>query len=788
MTQRRMAICAVLVTAIAFLSGCGVTRRIPEGEYLLTKNIVEVDKSAPKNERVPAGDIEEYIHQKPNKKILGINFGVWLYAQANPDKQDAWNNFLRRVGEEPVYFDYAQTVNSAKNIRTYLFSRGFFNATEEYGIDTIQKRKRIKVTYRGKQNTPYRIGKISYDFRDPFLENIILDQERHTLLKSGEIYNDKTLDEERTRIADYLKNIGYYGFNVSNITYLADSTIGNHTVDLTMVVHPRLVGYNDNGSPRYASNSVYRIKNINVFPNYDPTISYLDSTNRARLDTVQYRGLNIIYDDVLRMRPKVLSNNIKLTEGNLYDNSLVDKTYANLISLGNYRSVNILFEEDADERRKNRVTYIGSDSLKSTDQTNEAYLTCNILGTQTKRNGFLFDVEGSTTSTFYGLRATVGYQNKNLFRGSEMFDVSFSAGYEFLKSGSKRTSYELGGAVGLEIPRFILPGNIDHSPNVNAPRTRIALSINQQDRVYYQRTLSTVNWAYHWNNGVFSTFTLRPIDWSLIKMGHIEESFKQQLKNPYLLNSYTSQLLAGISGQYVFNNQVRNINGNAVVVRANVETVGNLLDGVMHLFAKPSAEGVYKIWGIPYSQYVRGDVSFSQKIVFGKNSSMAYRFYAGAGYSYGNASSLPFDRLFFSGGANSMRGWAARTLGPGGSPQPQNVDYPIQFGNMKLEANLEYRFKIWAMIQGAAFADVGNVWFLSSRDTNEPAAVFHPDTFYKQLGFDAGLGLRLDITFAILRLDWGVQIHNPNWPEGQRWIHNFKWNNMALNFGVGYPF
>ncbi|MBP3425700.1 MAG: BamA/TamA family outer membrane protein [Rikenellaceae bacterium] len=786
--KRLVGILSVCAVVMALLSGCGVTRRIPEGEYLLAKNIVEIDKSAPKNERVPASDIEEYIHQKPNKKVLGINFGVWLYAQANPDKQDAWNNFLRRVGEEPVYFDLNQTENSAKNIRTYLFSRGFFNATEDYRIDTIQKRKRVKVTYSGKQNTPYRIGKISYDFRDPFLENIILDQQRHTLLKSGEIYNDQTLDDERTRIADYLKNIGYYGFNVSNITYEADSTVGNHTVDLTMVVHPRLTGYNDNGSPRYASNSVYRIRNINVFPNYDPTISYLDSTNRARLDTVQYRGLNIIYDGVLRMRPKVLSNNIKLTANNLYDNSLVDKTYANLISLGNYRSVNVLFEEENNIGHQTQVTYIGSDSLKSTDQTNEAYLTCNILGTQTKRNGFLFEIEGSTTSTFYGLRATVGYQNKNLFRGSEMLDVSLSAGYEFLKSGSKRTSYEMGGAVGLEIPRFLLLGNIDRSPNVNAPRTRVAVSVNQQDRVYYQRTLSTINWAYNWNNGVFSTFTVRPIDWSLIKMGHLDESFKKQLKNPYLINSYTSQLIAGISGQFVFNNQVRNINGDAVVVRANVETAGNLVDGLSHLFGKPSAEGVYKLFGIPYSQYVRGDVNFSQKFVLGKRSSMAYRLYAGAGYSYGNASSLPFDRLFFSGGANSMRGWAARTLGPGGSPQPTDVDYPIQFGNMKLEANLEYRFKIWSMIHGAAFADVGNVWFLSGRDTDDPAAVFRLDSFYKQLGFDAGLGLRLDITFAILRLDWGVQIHNPNWPEGQRWIHDFKWKNMALNFGVGYPF
>jgi hypothetical protein len=555
-----------------------------------------------------------------------------------------------------------------------------------------------------------------------------------------------------------------------------------------MVVHRKLTGYNDNGSPRYANNSVYRVNQINVFPNYDPTISYLDSTNLARLDTVQYRGLNIIYDGKLRMRPKVLSNNIKLNEGNLYDNSLVDKTYANLISLGNYRSVNMVFEESQTPKRGAQVTYIAGDSITGTTSTNESYLTCNILGVQTLRNGFLFEVEGSTTSTFYGLRATVGYRNKNLFRGSEQLDVTFSSGCEFLKTGTRRVSYELGGAIGLSIPRFIFPGNLDRSPRVNAPRTKIAISLNEQDRAYYQRTLANVNWAYSWTNGTFSSFTIRPVDWSLIRMGHIEQRFKEQLRNPYLINSYTSQLITGISGQYVFNNQVRDIEGDAVVFRANVETAGNLLDGLSHWWGKPDAQGTYRLFGIPYSQYVRGDISFSQKIVLGSRSALAYRIYGGAGYSYGNASSLPFDRLFFSGGANSMRGWAARTLGPGGSLAPTHVDYPTQFGNMKLEANLEYRFGIWGMLHGAAFADVGNVWFNSSRDTDDPAAVFHLDSFYKQLGFDAGLGLRLDITFAVLRLDWGVQIHNPNKPAGQRWIHDFRWSNMARNFGVGYPF
>ena len=230
--KRIVGISIVLITASLLLSACGVTRRIPDGEYLLAKNIIEVDKSCPKSERISADEIEEYIHQKPNKRIFGINFSMWLYSLADPNKSDGWNNFLRRVGEEPVYFNYNKAISSANNIRTYMFSRGFFNAVEEFSVDTLHKRKRIIVTYKGKQKQPYRIGNISYEFRDPLLKDVVMEEMSNTLLKTGEIYDATTLDEERTRIVNHLQNVGYYNFDVGSITYLSDSTAGNHTVDL----------------------------------------------------------------------------------------------------------------------------------------------------------------------------------------------------------------------------------------------------------------------------------------------------------------------------------------------------------------------------------------------------------------------------------------------------------------------------------------------------------------------------------------------------------------------------
>jgi outer membrane protein assembly factor BamA len=283
-------------------------------------------------------------------------------------------------------------------------------------------------------------------------------------------------------------------------------------------------------------------------------------------------------------------------------------------------------------------------------------------------------------------------------------------------------------------------------------------------------------------------YQLRPLDFNWLSVGYINEDFFNSLQNEYLRQSYKTQAILGLSASYVYNNQNKNVGGSATLLRANFESAGNLLNLIGVAFLDKSSEGKYNLFGTPYSQYVRGDVCISRKIVLGEKTAIAGRIFAGVGVPYGNSSALPFDRMFYVGGSNSMRGWAPRTLGPGNTPA-QDTAYPVQMGDMRLEANLEFRFPIWWMFHGATFLDLGNVWYLGGSEAQVPAdGVFHFDKFYKQLGFNTGIGIRLDIDFAILRLDWGIQLHNPNRPEGERWISNFKWKNTSLNFGVGYPF
>lgn len=773
-------------------SACSVTRKIPDGQYLLQQVKIEADKSAPRKERITAAELEKYVRQTPNKRFLGTDFYVWLYEQADSDKQNWWNNWKRRIGQEPVLLDMGLTRRSADNLNIYMVSKGFRASNVTFEVDTVSRRKRARITYRTRQGEPYRIDSISYEFRDKFLEQIILPDTVRTLLHKGDIFDITVLDHERERIAAYLKERGYYNFSVNNIEYVADTLAGGHKVDLQMVVKQNLTGYNERGLPLMDNNMVYRIDQINVFPGYDPIAARTDSTLLSRLDTLYYRGLNIIYEKRPNLRPAILRQAVPLYPNYVYNSAQVNRTYTDLMALGYFKSAKIEFvEQPRSADVTNYVSYIGASADSTqTRYTQEGYLQCNILCTPALKQSFKVDLEGSTTSSFYGLKATVGYQNRNIFRGAEAFDISFTAGYEFMKApdARKKRATEFGVTTGLTFPRFLMPWRTRRFRSANQPKTKVELAVNFQDRPYYRRTLSSAGINYLWTNNRYSSFSLRPVDINVVDVNRLDSTFLGKTTNKYLRNSFRTQFIGGMSFGYVYNNQRKNLGGNATIIRFNFETAGNLIDAVDRLFyARPKDGDPAKIFGIEYSQYFRTDLSLSRKVMLGEVTALVGRIYGGVAMAYGNSSAVPFDRQFYAGGSNGMRGWAPRTLGQGSVPNPRD-DFPVQTGDVKLEANLELRFPIWGIVHGATFFDLGNIWYIRQNADYSDDAVFHFDKFYKQLGFNTGLGLRLDIKFAVLRLDWGVQLHNPNNPAGERWIRNLRWKNTALNFGVGYPF
>lgn len=781
----------MLIALLGILcSACSVTRKLSEGEYLLQRVKIDADKEAPKDERITAYTLEQYVRQTPNKHFLGTNFYVWVHNLANPQKKNWWNNLKRKVGEEPVLLDLSLTHKSAQNLKTYMDSRGYYTSGVEYDIDTTRRAKRAYVTYRTHQGEPYRISSISYDFRDKQLAPVIEADSAQSLLRVGDIFDISTLDKERERITSYLNNRGYYNFSINNIEYRIDTLQGNHTAGVRMIVKRNITGYDERGRAITANNRIYRISEINVIPDYDPAVA-ADDYRKLLRDTTYYQGLNIISHGKPNVRPAVMHSAIPLTPNTTYNASQVDRTYSEIMSLGYFKSARIAFEEVPGNGEVSHYAGEGRTaySPRTFSDIEEGALKCYILCSPTLKQSYNIELEGSTTSSFYGLSATVGYQNRNLFRGVETFNAALTFGYEYMKAPntSRRRANEVGVTMGMQFPRFIAPFHIQ-TRNINMPRTKLELSFNYQDRPYYRRDLSRVTWTYSWRslNGRYM-YQLRPLDLNWINVGYMDENFFSSLQNEYLRQSYLTQAIVGLSGSYTYNNQNKNANGNATLLRANFESAGNVLNLAEKIFSKKE-DGYYKILGVRYSQYVRGDVSLSRKITLGERTAIAGRIFAGVGVPYGNSTALPFDRMFYVGGSNSMRGWSPRTLGPGNTPA-QDTPYPVQMGDMRLEANLELRFPIWGMFHGATFLDLGNVWYLERDEHEVPQdGIFHWDSFYKQLGLNTGVGLRIDIKFVILRLDWGIQLHSPNEPAGERWIHNFKWKNTALNFGVGYPF
>lgn len=779
----------LLAVVSAVAGACAVARHVPKGESVLNKTTVEIDKTIPRDQRVSRKDLEGYVLQTPARRFIQLNLPVWVYNMADPEKTNGWNNFLRKLGNKPVVHDSLKTVISADNMELYLRSRGYFDAESFYSIE-YKRRQKVNVKYGVRQGEPYRIGSIKYDFRDKFLEQVILSDNTGTLIREGDVLDLPRLDNERTRVAGILKNKGYYNFSVDNISFVADTLTDDHNVDLTVIVKQHISGIDAKGDPIEDNNAIYRIKQIYLFQDYDTAQAAHDTTRSGGLDTLYYNGLNIISQGKPNVRPATMRRAINLYPEYIYSYNDVQRVYNNIIRLGFFKSVSILFSEVECEE-DNYVTIIDSDDGENVQHTAEKYLNCTIICIPGLLQSYSLDLEATTSSSFYGLKSALTYQNRNLFRGSEQFSIGISGGYEFLKARQLSDSYEIGVSSSLQVPRFLIPFPVDRANKVARPQTRVEFSINMQNRSKYRRTISGGRWGYSWALGRYKTISFRPLDVSIVKMGYIDQEFYDNIQNPYLQNSYESQMILGFSGSYVYSNNTYSLRGSSLLCRFNWETSGNLLYGISNAFGlRKNSSDQYTFLGVPYSQYVRMDISVSNNIpITTRDLCFVYRVYGGVAVSYGNSTAVPNTRLFYSGGANSMRGWAVRTLGQGNMPEISKNDYPAQMGNVKLELNAELRFPMWKALKGAVFFDLGNIWLLDNMaSSSDEAGVFHFDSFYRQLGFNTGFGLRLDLNIAVLRLDWGVQLHNPNRAAGERWIKRFHYSDTALSFGIGYPF
>ncbi len=674
-------------------------------EYILVRNVIVPDRSVPPAQRITAAEVAPYIRLAPAPRL--------------------------RFGGTPTALDSALIVRSQHNIEAYIRGRGYYDSHLDWNVEL--RGRRAQVTYVISQGQPYRIGGVNYALYDSLPVDTVT-----RVVNRGDIFDIEALDAERRRITADMRRRGYYRFTVNNIEFVADTTRADRLVELTLAVRENIAGYNERGEPAYAPNRRYGIGQVVVDPDRN--------SSAAPVDTIRVDGLDIVSRGKMRLRVRTLRRAIGIRPGQLYDAAVVDETYAELMRLGYFRSASVRFDD------------LGGD-----------YLRCRIDCTPAMRQSIRTDIEGSFSSNFTALGATIGYGNRNLLRGAESFEANLTGRYEFLRSTARKGSYEVGGGMSITLPRLLSPVMW----NANDPRTRLEASFNYQDRPIYRRTLSGLRLSYTWDNGRRSAFIYRPVDLNLIDVRYIDDVFLSNLRNPYLRNSYSSQLVPGTSFAWV--------RRGPTTVRFGAETAGNLFS----LFVRADDRR--------FSQYARAEISIANTIPTGLKTSFVWRVLAGGAVSYGSTAShpIPIDRLFYSGGSNSMRGWIVRRLGPGTLPN-DSKDYPSQVGNMKLEANVEFRFPVWDFVRSAVFVDAGNIWFAGRRDYEDAqmndAAMFRPGSFYRQLGLNTGLGLRLDFRRFLFRVDWGVKLHDPGQPAGERWTRGLRLRNTALNFGVGYPF
>lgn len=779
----------ILIVATLVIWGCSPTRYVPQDRYLLWSNKVEVvlPKDENKSDIVSAAEISEYIKQRPNRRIFGIGVELGFYNITDTSKHNKWHKFWgSTIGSAPVVFDSTLMVESNREIRLYLQSRGYLNAEVRDSVILNSKSRKASVHYIVNEKVPYRISHVDYNIEDPFIREIMIGDTSNSMIRVGQIYDRNNLAGERDRITTTLRNVGFYFFGNSSINYLVDSSWNDNTVSITMNVKRRITGYSSDKQPLYTNHPIYRVSRIIINTDFVPTNS-VEENSAIDYDTLTYNGIEFLYRDKMYIRPEVLISAIRLSPNSLFDQSVLRRTNENITALG-FNSTILFSPMPVDSAS---MTYVTIPTTNNEEvSTTEQQLECLIQCTPVKRQSFTGGFELSTTAAYSSLALTFGYQNRNLLGGAENFTANIRGAYEFMKDQNKNNSYELGVSTSLALPRFLLPIKDERLAGIRQRNTRISLNYNIQERPNYHRSIFGAAFGYGWTSKNGGKYLINPIDINVINVPWVDPVFLDNIDNPYLANSYSSQMVAGLSASYMYNSEV-NFAKPGYMVRIMGDVNGNLLSMLDGFLTKPytsDSERYYTFLGLRYSQYARASIDYSQRHNFNDYTQLAWRVFAGAGIPYGNSSTIPFERLYFAGGSNSMRGWQIRTLGPGGTSDTEiDTSYPYQLGDMRLEANLEFRFKIWGGLGMAVFMDAGNVW-MNSKGRESDDANFRLNTFYKQIAFNTGAGLRWDFNFFLLRLDWGLKLHSPGQPEGQRWFKQMGFSDTVFHFAIGLPF
>lgn len=775
--RQRIFLYLMLLAAAIVLYGCSSTRHVPEGSYLLDKVKIQI------NDSTDSFDEEEmvtYLRQLPNHKMLwSTKFRLGVYNLSGNDTTKWWNRWWRKLGEPPVIYDSTLTKSGKEQLLRAMVNKGFLEA--KVTVDTIpnSRHDKMEVDYILNPGSPHVIRTIDYSFPDTTLRNLIMRDSMRFVVRPGENLDRTILESQRELITDMMKNHGYYSFAKENITFNADTTEGSRLVDLTMKVNP---AYNQQHQPE--EHRKYLIGKIYVIMNYDPSSeeSLRSLSTAAHYD---YKDLEIVSGEKSYLRPSAIYENCFLRVGKEYHQRDVDRTYQALSRFNILKFISVRFTEAGD---------LGDERL----------LDAYILLTPAKSQSVSLELEGTNSEGDLGVAAAATYTHRNVGKGSETLTMKVRGAYESLSGnleGLLNDRYlESSVDIGVSFPKFKAPFLTDEfKRKVNAV-TDFNVSMTYQERPEYTRVISTAGWSYRWtHNRNHNRYIFTPIDVNYVYLPKSTYNFIDQIApdNPLLRYSYEDHFIMRMGFSFYHTNKRNQESKNPFfqrsfyTFRANAEIAGNTLFLLSTIFDRDRdfKQDPYKIFGIHYSQYFKINTDYSYLYAISYRNSLAFHAGAGVGMPYGNSEIMPFEKRFYGGGANGVRGWDVRTLGPGRYPSSNSVsDFINQCGDIRLEASVELRTKLFWLFELGTFIDVGNIWTIHNY-VNQPDGMFHFNSFYKEFAAAYGLGIRMDFNYFLIRFDLGMKAHNPAIGE-ERWplIHPNWHRDSSFHFSIGYPF
>lgn len=718
----------IYIVMLCMLASCSATRQVPDGAYLLDRVEVKSDQKG-----FDASQLAPYIRQRPNSKLSA--------ALKKPFGHS-----------EPLLFDTLQAQQSLDDLKQAMDNMGYMHSTV-----TLEKQvrgKRLSAIYTLHPDEPYYIGKVSYDIRDPQVRSIL---DHHDLalkpskdetpsqyrrLQTGDPFTVSRLDDERSRITQVLRDSGYFKFNKEFIQFEADSSATNNDINVRLVLH-----------------------------------RYRPDDDEPEEDHQRYIIRHITYEDGdggrVHLRRGVLHDATALREGYPFDASSLQRTYNNFGRMQAVRYTSIRFQEVPDSN----------------------LLDCNIQLSTNKPSTISFQPEGTNTAGDLGAAASLTYQNRNIFRGAELLSIELRGAFEAITGleGYRDENYEeYSVEAKLSFPRFVAPFLSKSFRRRSTATSELSVRWDLQNRPEFHRRVFSTAWRYRWSEPRHHiSYRFDVLDINYIKMPWISETFKREYldsvsnRNAILRYNYEDLLITKLGFGITYNNGTD-------AVRANIETSGNVLNGIAHLASfHKNDQGQYTLFNIAYAQYVKFDFDYTRLLQFDKHHSLALHGGLGVAWPYGNSTVLPFEKRYFSGGANSVRGWSIRELGPGKyRGRDGRIDFINQTGDMKLDLNMEYRTFLFWKFNAAVFVDAGNIWTLRNYP-DQPGGQFKLDEFYKQIAAAYGIGLRLNFDYFLLRFDLGMKAINPAYEnQDEHWaiVHPDWHRDSTFHFAVGLPF